>query len=509
MALCNGMGTSCCCGPCYKKATCTQVGGVLACKCVPKKICLFLWTTEAGCGCGTVSSYEAAASSQATYDCVLGGWAGSLSCDGTGIDVEVGFVRGDDGELYIYLESACLGYTGDYRLTLPLGGAGHDTATRITNCASLGFDFDVDLSGCVYGCGTARITVEIDDMVCRDFDRYVPTALACDSFTRACIEYETYDGTVYRDTVCAAYNAWAVTLNGVDISVSQTTAPHVLTLSISQGTPADSTQTPECPAMYAEWAISDGATVRIFGDRRAGCVDCRCVCESLCVSRYPSGNSGTAYRELLTWNAYSEAWVGETLTITPICDECTGGTSFQLTDEAGTVTFSNQGTCPDVAVEALARTIGSVDYHYYIECKKCQDCVLASVITDCSSCPDGIPATLTATVENPSSGCPCANGLTVTLNYNYHPVNPAWIGTFASGCLSGFYLRLECSIGDCNGLGEACRNFRLTEECSGVSVCASTGCACDPFELLFTALGDSCANCDDPATAGFSIRVTE
>lgn len=510
----------CCCGPCYKKSTC-EVGGFLACRCVPKKVCLFLWTTEEGCACVTESEYEPADATQLTFNCDLGGWSGALACNGTAIDIEIGFHRDATGEpLEIYLQSNCLGYVGDYRLFLPWGGEYDDAETRRTNCENMGIEFDIDLSDsdCIAGCGAARITLELDDLACREFDRPETNAYDCEDYTVACIEYETYGGTIYREkNVCLESGSWDATLNDVEISIAPSSEPHELTLTISEGEPYQATLTPECPFMFAEWEMDDGSRVRIWGDQRAGCTDCLCVCENLCVSRYPSGNEGTASRNLLSWSPIYQQWSGG-WTIAPVCDPCTGITSFELTDEAGTITFSNDGECPDLSVAGLGRTIDEIEYVYYIECKKCQDCVLPSTVEDeCdASCPDvGLPITLTATVENPNADCLCADGLTATLNYNFHPTDPAWIGSFQSGCLDGVgsgrvAIRLECDSSDCVDEMEPCRNLKLSINCGGPPFqCPESGCSCDPLDLLFGGFGGGCTNCDEPATSQFDIRITE
>jgi hypothetical protein len=152
--------------------------------------------------------------------------------------------------------------------------------------------------------------------------------------------------------------------------------------------------------------------------------------------------------------------------------------------------------------------VGGITEEVYIECQKCDSCVIPDSISGFCVC-DETPYQLTATIEN-TTDCDCGAGATATLYYNFNPEDEFWFGIFPSFCGRGdLEITLRCDGGTCGGNIE-CERFEL-EVCTGIT-CAdadsgTAGC-CDPFELLFTGIGGGCSDCDDPATADFDIRVT-
>lgn len=516
----------CCCPPCYARSKCSQGAGFNpCCSCLPLRLCVDLFTDEVGCICaGTL--YTPVASDQFVLDCSLPEvtWSGSLICanaPNSPIDITIGFLK-IDGDCYVYLASVCLGYVDspgyDTRLILPMGGPYHDDDARRARCVDFSFDFDVDLSNCLPTCNAATISVSRDSLICRGSDRVgvnlSPCSYAFDSclYDRVCIQYEEsygYEGTIEEVKVCITKNDygdfWEATFNGVTITI--TPSPDnlkELTLIITEGTPEQSVQIIEyCDEFKVSWIIDDGSIVTIIGDQHAGCSDCKCVCESLCVTIFNETNPTTAIRGLATWDEVCLRWVGVGETFWTSCDFCTGITT--LRSSVSIHFIEDLLECPDITVNSNFDS-GEDVYSIYIDCEKCIDCDLPTDISNVCTC-NSVPIELTATIENVTD-CACADAGTAQLYYNFDPIDPAWKGVFKNLCgLGDVIVVLKCDGGNCSA-NSGCERFQLQVDCSAGIGCASVGCTCDPFELLFEGIGGGCANCDDPVGANFDVRIT-
>jgi hypothetical protein len=511
---------------------------------MPQRLCARLYVEEGGCICAPVTGAGTALGTSSAYlsdgfqlawDCAARKYTGEgFLCGTTTVDISISFDT-TDGECSAMLTSTCLNYdtgTGaiDTRLTLPMGGTGtYDNDVKKQSCLDFTFLFEIDLSTCDASCETALILIEPEDTECigtpmeSEAKTGTGTLENC-YYTKACMtftQHSTGTGTGNTESeVCITTHTgtgddtWVATFLGgsVTATVSQdATNLDELTLSITSGTPNTPTQTiTDCLNGFdITWTIDNGDTLRLQGNQRVGCTDCKCLCRCLCVTRVNTAD-GSATRTTTCWDTSPgtgpEGWVGTGIGVNVACNYCTETTIVTL--DLGTGTLSaTPGTCPDIDISTSALVSG-VNEDIYIECQKCTPCVLPDTISGFCFCAD-TPYSLTATIENVTD-CACADTATATMYYNFNEDSPAWFGVFPSLC-SGADLdvTLECDVGDCDG-NSGCDRFRLTTCTNSVCADAAVGTAdcCDPFEQLFTGVGAGCSSCDDPATADFDVRVT-
>jgi hypothetical protein len=526
----GGTKKGCCCNRCYVKATAdTGDNCYKCCRCLPKRACVRLYTTSEDCPCATEDIAVAAVSNQAAVDC-SGEWptyVAILYCGGSPITLSFTFEKDEEG-CWVYLESACLGYTGEDRLRVPIGGEDHDDPTRRENCIAFGFEFDVDLSGCEYECGAGIISLELDEMllweeeynepedciygrVCICHDPAGPDSGASKTCEKVCVDGEGVDA------------SWEAELDAGDVLISvESESPLILSLSTSGGlsAPVEPNQEAECPGMRTVWELENGDTISVLGERRIVVNDstCRCHCECICVTYRESETTNAPMRRALAcWDEDYQGWtavLSDPLEIDPDVsisfsrrhDHCTGNSYLVLEGSADPDNERQLTECPNFNVGWAVH-----DYHgeegeavdITVQCAGCTDCTAPTIVEDCQACPE-IPVTLTVTIENTNADCACAEGLTATIVYDFDPISPAWRGTFTTGCFNGVTVELTCS-GEygCDGA------FRLNLSCFPNNDANTGDCSCDPLEIVFTGQGGGCGQCDEPATSQFDVRITE
>lgn len=544
----KGGGGDCCCGPCDERGRAAVVHCPDCCTCVPKRICVSLAAIDArgnpdlDCECGHYGITPE--DQQLQWDCDFEQYAGALLCAGQSIGVIITFERlmpdGStpqttlEGDCYIVLESGVLGYTGLDRLKLPLGGEYLDSKLVGTNCLALGYDFEVDLYPLGLKCDRGIISVRLDEMVqrvrippCDDLPYSCVYPVACitvdDEFKRVCRD----DYTDCWEIELESGHAVTVCLEEFD--------PTTLRLVTSLGDViGDDTVVAQCqypqklvdyrPDMLAEWEVQGYDRVHkvsIRADTRADCYDCGCWCRCLCVTYAKDEVIQKPRFGFACWEQYIDdcprgashdpgGWsvtlpdpLGEdpdvTISLSLVCDPCTGVTKLRLDDEP--LVDDVAVICPDIEADwFVPSTQTTAAYHVTVRCAQCTDCQPPLLVACCDGA--AIPVTLTAEIVNTTSGCYCAEGQTVSLRFNHNDNDPAWEGEIDI-CGQLVVMKLVCA-------------WKLTLECGpcadapGFDGCpAEEGFTCDPVEVVFRSAGAGCFACDDPATADFDVRITE
>lgn len=192
----------CNCGPCTKLVKCNT-----CCRCIPENICVILdgySSTSCSCLC---DAYTLPCSGGPT-------WSGLLDCTPLLIDTTF-TIEEFDGECHLFLESNCLGLTGNNRLHV-----------KIINCiqSMKCFDwtavFTVNAEDCgEIGCDVIQLTVSSIEIVKNPYGAGCPACTGCTclpkelcvSFTGAIIDNEadcvdmgspvSWDGCKYSGTL--------------------------------------------------------------------------------------------------------------------------------------------------------------------------------------------------------------------------------------------------------------------------------------------------------------------
>lgn len=262
-------------------------------------------------------------------------------------------------------------------------------------------------------------------------------------------------------------------------------------------------------------------------ERCDGCTNCRCFPYQLCIG-FTSDNNCTLMQGLIDFDFVTETWTGTvtpkgnhgeqcidpiTVTVTPGKDEDTGKCTLALSYSGGLsgegdVVVIDDETCPTLL--SVVWEIG--DDTITAASSTCLSCAFDGC------CPNGIPTTLEATIENVDN-LSAVDGLTVTLTYDEFASCPGWEGSVAvgDGC-DEIQLLLCCDVD--NECSADCRAWTLQVSLipEEESVCeydftATLGtCECDPFEVVFSAIGEltgiSTCDCADDTGSDAEISVT-
>lgn len=524
------MGCKCCCTPDKVRDGCSDTGAFITgfcCTCLPRRVCVSLFTEENACNVDNWSAVEYVSSVEASW-CDVDGLAsreyvGVLTCGTQEIDFRIAFYKDSYNHCYIYLESEALGYVGEDIQYLPMGGDSFDVSVKKSECSLMEFTWNVQ----VYGTA-ATITISPADNVVEPKRRRPTYCL----YNRACITY--FDG--YEEVtqyVCFDEDSktWSFDVDDdpnknititLESDINNTATEVILSLTSYLGN-GDSKEA-DCPKMYAKWEFENGNWVKIIGDNQAKCTDCKYYCRCLCVT-YSNGIDTIQRDSTCVDNGYDgcdSVWTisfeDQIFTFKLRCIGCeTLSTVIEIEPPSGlTVIGSSQKTiiCPDQLTASWSlSTGGSNTIEIDIECKGCGNrCTtddLNQVIPCCPERTTGIPTTLYATIES-STGCPQLNGQTITLirQAPFNADTACWYGSktvslFGSPCIQKFALMCTSSDGETDV-------WRLVQgDCGSFSSSTNTMTviSCDPFELLKTVNGVSC--CDDGIGASITIRITE
>lgn len=140
-----GSPNGCCCGHCRHIVKCHE-----CCLCLPLALCVNVISTTEACPCATCDIGR--------FDCVGGGrYEGEFECGAMTVDLAFTIEKAEDDLCYLYLESECLGLTGNNRpaqlLSECLDG----------NCENFDFEFLVTGAGACGNMDCDSLTIKVRD----------------------------------------------------------------------------------------------------------------------------------------------------------------------------------------------------------------------------------------------------------------------------------------------------------------------------------------------------------
>lgn len=519
-----------CCSPDQVRDGCADTGAFVAnfcCGCLPRRVCVSLFTDSNSLNDPDWSFYEPVSSVESTW-CDSGGnssrmYSGTLLYGESEIDYKIYFFKDSYSHCYMMLESEFLGYTGENALLEPMGGSYFDPAVKKSQCGEMRFSWSVQLYDT-----SAEITIAPGDYVVQPVRR-IPTHCL---YNRVCVTvFDGYEEIVQYACFDESYEVWMTDVDGdpnkrvtiyLESGVENSIEGVQLRLSSYLG--SGDTKDALCPQMYAKWDLPAGRWIKVIGDRQAKCVDCKYHCRCLCVT-FANGVDTIQRTATCVSNGYDgcdTVWHveigGYQLAFTLACIGCETLRTYLVMDAPPGTTLIGDSrksvVCPDRLTASWFLdpgddTVISID----VECKSCGDkCDVDDLSQFVACCPDrttGIPSTLYATIES-STDCPQLNGQVIPL-VKQVPVQadiPCWRGSltvslFGNSCVQRFALMCTTSDGEENV-------WRLVQgDCGSFSSAANTMTvvSCDPLDLLITINGVGC--CDGGIGASVTVRVTE
>lgn len=537
---------SCCCGDCFAHDGCGKTGAVVfnfCCKCVPKRVCVKLFTDADYCETEAWSYETPVAVSEASWIDTNGScsrrYEGVFSFCEKNIDFDITFWKDQyTDECYICLKSDALGYSlyteGDEsvvadRVCLKMGGDYSDLDVKRTECRDMSFVFPVDFSEVFYGGGTGYITIEPADYV----QAPSPNPTISDSNLckphRICItRINTYGEETIVHTCFDEYvNGWETFFDeeeheSVSIILEEYGDSKLVQLYSYAG---DGEQKEAvCPQLYAEWELYDGTIINIRADRQAKCTDCKCYCRCLCVT-YQSSD-GILERGIACENrnddgcrtTFNVTLAGNDLEFYLRCDGCEVlSTVLGMNGLYGGTLVTEQELdvlCPNgLEGQWTYQIANNQTATIYVQCVQCgSECTINELGTTSPCCPEretNIPRMLYATFGS-SPDCPSLDGAVVpmTLDSPLGATGSCWSGTitvevFGQPCTQRVTVRC---VDD--GMGNNVWRISQTECSTGTSSTDDASViSCDPLELGVTFNGVGC--CEGGIGAEVGVTVTE
>jgi len=534
-------GSPCSCGKCNTKLNCSQGsidggagainGGAQCCKCVPTRLCFVLTMPDYTVRKQTIK-----------IDCVTGAFFASFDFAGTVLDVRFEVTQDVEGECWVMLASDFLGLGAsvggyDTRLYQELAGTFDDEYGRLTRrvtCLNPNYEFDLDLEGTAFGSGVAVLEIRRASYIAAtDPDRnwqIDPYACMCQC---ACIELITLAGAVFRQVVCIDDNIWNATFEITDdqyVIVTRESAegePTRLSMTSSIGDGEEISAECGCMTnMVAEWETSYG-TVKITCSK-AGCVDCTCWCEYVCIT-YQDDVMRSTYiaqwdDELGGWSASletSEDGYPTTFVIIKSCDASRGVTQLRMSSDIGTGDAVDV-ECPQVSAVWILENYAGRPYTVSVECAVCEECPGPTDMEPCG-CYDFIPETIYATFtpgtpppdppETPGQNAACT-GADATIVMRAQRAAGAVVGWFGcgypfAGCPDlRVCLELRCATPAADGSG-----LELTIRYDGDEVhrIFADDSGCDPYFGAWTGINKDQTCCQSLGIVEnvYDITITE
>jgi hypothetical protein len=542
----KGGGTKC--TPCDWRLECHD-----CCACVPQRVCMTL-VIYGDAPCGSVTGIV-------PWNCqdgAAGAYETHIACGEATIDLALSYERGEDGRCYAVLESECLGLVGPYRIWQPF--------SSYAGCRCPNFDFDLDLSACVYGAGAALLSVRPSDEVSVGWQRCpnrgpndcTGCRCVCRCLCLQRIDTEHPEGIAsdlcwYEDdyvevSCCCRANRLPRILSAIVDNVTGCLGVdgEVVTLehdlegednvwigeTMLYPDPIASIRVElRCRAADGAWSLRiviNGEETIVEGSDLAilSCNPFHMRAAGLSSDELCDGLGGLFNLNIEEF----QGWIGphptEDRDVTVYLQKVPISDPVDLTDCKIRVHFQAIGQSTlkdrtDVTIPSFPCTDTKNETHpsgasftitgdpatYSIACRDCETCATVEeqdpYFVSSNCCePVPVPRALVVTIRE-SHACACAEGAQVSINFD--DATERWIGDgMFCGCAVHFELECAPRIG-----GGGCADFRLIYNIPncGSGLLAPVTCSCDPFELIFG--GTTCNACCQTLESQITFEVTE